>query len=128
MNWLLLVLAAVVACELFLRLPLMATIKQATSTAAKASAVLRAKRVSDHWKERILPVYAGKIAANSLKFFLYLCVILGAVVVFGLVAPGGLVGWIGFLARPLVILVLCALSIPYMIVRSRMSGATPTLK
>ena len=123
MNWLVLVLAAVAACELFLRLPLLATIRVATGTAAKAQKLLRSKRTSDHWKERMLPVYAGKIAGNSLKFFLYLCIILAVVVLFGLVAPGGITAWVGFLARPLVILLLCLLSIPYMLLRSRMVKA-----
>ena len=121
MNWVLLFLAAVVACELFLRLPLMATIRKAAGAAGKAQKLLGSKRISDHWKERMLPVYAGKIAGNSLKFFVYLCIVLAAVVLFGLVAPGGIAGWVGFLARPLVILVLCLLSIPYMVARSRMA-------
>lgn len=123
MNWVLLILAAAVACELFLKLPLMATIRRATGTAAKAQKLLGSKRISDHWKERMLPVYAGKIAGSSLKFFAYLCVVLAAVVLFGLMATGGMAGWIGFLARPLVILALCLLSIPYMVVRSRMAKA-----
>ena len=123
MNWVVLILAAVVACELFLRLPLMLTIRTATGAAAKAQRLLGSKRISDHWKERLLPVYAGKIAGNSLKFFLYLCIVLAAVVLFGLVAPGGIAAWVGFLARPLVILVLCLLSIPYMVLRSRMAKA-----
>jgi len=121
--WALLLVAAVIACELFLRLPLMTAIRGATATAGKASRLLRAKRISDHWKERILPVYAVKIAGNSLKFFGFLCLVLGAVVLVGLAAPGGLAGWIAFLARPVVIVALCLVSIPYMVLRSRMAKA-----
>ena len=126
MHWILLLVAGALACELFLALPLMATIRRATSMAGKARRLLQSKRVSDHWKERMLPVYAGKIAGNSLIFFLYLCLVLVVVLLVGLVSPGGIPSWLGFLERPVVIATLCALSIPYMIARARMPRAAPT--
>lgn len=126
MQWVLLLIAGALACELFLALPLMATIRRATSMAGRARGLLQSKRISDHWKERMLPVYAGRIAGNSFKFFLYLCLVLVAVLLVGVLSPGGVRAWLGFLERPLVIGALCALSIPYMIVRSRMPRAAAT--
>ena len=126
MHWILLLVAGALACELFLALPLMATIRRATGMASKAQRLLQSKRISDHWKERMLPVYAGRIAGNSLKFFLYLCFVLAAVLLVGLLSPGGIPAWLGFLERPVVIAALCVISIPYMIARARMPRAAPT--
>ena len=55
MLWLFVLIAAVAASEAFLRLPLLPVIRRVTETARKSGRVLTSKRISDHWKERVLP-------------------------------------------------------------------------
>jgi hypothetical protein len=117
--WLFVVAAGVLASEAFLRLPLIATIKRVTETAQKSGKVLGSKRISDHWKERVLPRYSLIIGKGSIVFFLMLCLALLPVALLGLVYPGGLGVWVEELLRPLVILVLCAVSIGYIMIRSK---------
>ena len=121
--WLFVVAAGVLASEAFLRLPLISTIKRVTETARKSSRVLVSKRISDHWKERVLPRYSLVIGTGSVRFFLMLCLALLPVALLGLVYPGGLVAWGEALLRPLVILVLCVVSIGYILLRVRTTGA-----
>ena len=119
LHWLRLAVAAVVASELFLRLPLLAEIRRATGTASKAQALLKSKRISDNWKERMLPYYALVIGRSSVFFFLLLCLALVPVVLIGLTHPGGVVSWLAALMQPLNLIGLCVLSVGYMVVRSR---------
>ncbi|MEM1411550.1 MAG: sulfotransferase [Pseudomonadota bacterium] len=69
------VLSCVVVVELFVRLPFMAQVEAVTGGALKAVGLVRSPRISDHWKERVLPVYAGRIlkASLSLAGLLLLC-------------------------------------------------------
>lgn len=115
--WIFVIAAAVLASEAFLRLPLMVHIRRVTTTAKKSGQVLKSKRISDHWKERILPAYSWVIGKGSILFFAMLCLALLPVALLGLVFPGGLGAWVAELLRPLVILVLCAASIAYIWLR-----------
>jgi len=120
MHWLRLILAAVLASELLLRLPLPETIRRANGAARKSARLLQSRRISDHWKEKMLPAYAMTIAANSLLFFALLCVVVLPVVLIGFSDPGGMGGWLAALVQPVNIAVLCAVSILYVILRSRL--------
>ena len=119
--WLLVVVAAVLASEALLRLPIVAKIKAVSEASQKAMRVLKSRRISDHWKERVLPAYAKRIGFGSVAFFVMLCAGLLPVLVVGLVYPGGLAAWAEALLRPLVILVLCVVSLGYIWVRSRLA-------
>lgn len=121
MVWLFVFLAGVLASEAFLRLPLLPVIRKVTATAQKSGRVLRSKRISDHWKEKILPSYAWVIGRGSVVFFLMLMLALAPVALLGLVFPGGMAAWGAELMRPLVILVLCLVSIGYIWVRLRVA-------
>ncbi len=109
--WLYVLIAGVLASEAFLRLPLLSTIQKVSVTAKKSGAVLTSKRISDHWKERVLPRYSLVIGKGSVLFFLMLCLALLPVALLGLIYPGGLSAWAEALMRPLVILVHCVVSI-----------------
>lgn len=65
---------AVVFVELFRALPLMDNLKSLQSTTRKVMRVVSSRRTSDHWKEKILPHYAGGILAGSLLNVLYLVI------------------------------------------------------
>jgi len=124
--WLYVLIAGVLASEALLRLPLLSTIQRVSLTAKKSGAVLSSKRISDHWKERVLPRYSLVIGRGSVLFFLMLCLALLPVALLGLIYPGGLSAWAEALMRPLVILVLCVVSIGYIVVRSKLGGGAAT--
>ncbi|NOR19928.1 MAG: hypothetical protein GQ538_07545, partial [Xanthomonadales bacterium] len=60
------VLSCVTVVELFIRLPFMNRIEAVNSGALKALGIVRSPRISDHWKEKVLPHYAGQIMLASL--------------------------------------------------------------
>lgn len=119
MLWLLVLIAAVAASEALLRLPVMAQVRRITTTTPKVMRVLKSARISDHWKERILPAYAWRIGRSSIQFFMLLCAALLPVAALGLVFPGGMQTWFHALMRPSVILVLCVASLGYIWIRTR---------
>lgn len=59
-------------CECFLRLPFAKHIKILALYASKSFRVISSKRISDHWKEVILPLFATKILCASLLLLLLL--------------------------------------------------------
>ncbi len=74
MHWLIVILAAPMFVELLLRLPVARTGGALAEVAAKTLRVLRSRRISDHWKERVLPRYALGLAGSSLALFFLLLV------------------------------------------------------
>ena len=124
--WGLVTVAAILASEAFLRLPVLQKIGSVAETSQKAMKVLRSARISDHWKERILPAYAVRIGMGSVGFFGLLCAALAPVLVAGLLYPPGLAAWSHQLLRPLVIVVLCVVSLGYIWLRQK-GRAQPTV-
>ncbi len=120
MRWFLVALAGVLASEAMLHLPLLHMFRGILDVSRKSMRTLRSKRISDHWKERVLPAYSLRMAKNSVGFFVMLCAALLPVAVVGLAFPGGLAAWSVFLMRPVVILVLCAVSLGYLWVRVKL--------
>ena len=119
MIWIYVLVAAVLASEAFLRLPLLPVIRRVAETARKSGRVLASKRISDHWKERVLPRYSWIIGSGSVQFFAFLMLALAPVAVLGLVFPGGFGAWASALMRPAVIAALCLVSIAYVWLRLR---------
>ena len=117
--WVLVIVAAILASEAFVRLPVLQKIGTVAATSRKAMKLVRSARVSDHWKERILPVYALKIGMGSVSFFLLLCAALLPVLLAGLLYPPGLSAWSHALLSPLVIVILCAVSLGYIWLRQK---------
>lgn len=68
-------LVTIAAVELLLRLPLLALVKKQSATMKKVTRVITAKAVSDHWKEKVLLIYAGRIALITLKIIISLCIV-----------------------------------------------------
>lgn len=117
MVWVFVLVAAVLASEAFLRLPLLPVVRRVSVTARKSGRVLASKRISDHWKERILPRYSWIIGKGSVQFLGLLVLALAPVALMGLVFPGGIAAWAAALMRPMVIVVLCVASIGYVWLR-----------
>src|SRR5688572_8683809 len=91
MTWALLAVATLATCEILLRLPILHHIQRAAQVAIKASRLIANPAISDHWKERVLPQYAGRLALASLNTFgllliacLAFALLVGADALFGL--------------------------------------------
>lgn len=116
----LLVIAAIIASELLLRLPVLEQASGLGKIAKKSATTLSSKRISDHWKERALPAYSARMAGRSILFFILLCCAVAPVALIGLAAPGGTVRWLELLMTPVAIALLCGVSIAYIVLRARM--------
>lgn len=83
--------ACLVAVELFFRLPFIAQIEAVNRASMRVLDVVRSPRISDHWKEKVLPRYAGHILLASLRLggLLLLCAACFTVVYLA-------VGWLFF--------------------------------
>ena len=103
----LLAAGAVRGKRIFLRLPLMQQVNIVVGTAQRSAATVRSKRISDHWKEIVLPAYSLRIAGTLRYFFLLLCMAVLPVALAGLAAPGGMAHWLKLLMRPFAIAILC---------------------
>ena len=82
MHWLLAGLAGVGSVELFMRLPILPTLAAFRATIPSVFMIIRSARISDHWKEKALLMYARRIFALTMFLAVYLC---GAFVPFILV-------------------------------------------
>ena len=65
MDVALLVVGAILASEIFMRLPLMDQVTVIVGTARRSAATVRSRRISDHWKETVLPAYSVRMAGRS---------------------------------------------------------------
>lgn len=102
MIWILIGILTAILVEIFLQLPLIETARGIGITARKAVRILRARGVSDHWKEKASQAYAGKMMRATLVLAGGLGVIIAIAVIlsFGMesLAPGfgsALISWPG---------------------------------
>lgn len=119
-HWLRLLVAAILASELFIRLPLWQTVRTASLAAEKSQRLLRSKRISDHWKERMLPRYALTLGTKSVVFFALLCLAVTPVVLVGLTDPAGIKAWLAGLMSAGDLTGLFVLSLGYIALRVRL--------
>jgi hypothetical protein len=122
MAWLLMILGSIVAVEIILRLPLKRQFHAMTDISRRSARVLRSPNISDHWKERMLPSYALRLARASTSLFLIFCAAIAPLLLVGLFMPGGVIAWVEQLARPLSIIVLTIASLLYVMARGRAVG------
>lgn len=123
MIWILSAIGAIAASELFLRLPIMQHLATVGAVSRKSMKVLGAKRVSDHWKEKVLPAYSLRLAKGAVLFFFFLVLALLPVVIVGFAWPAGLSDWMGAIMAPMVLLFLMVVSLGYIFVRTKVMRA-----
>lgn len=58
--------ATIVAVHIFLLLPFFSVLHGLQRASHKSIHLITSSAISDHWKEKILPAYAGAIAKNAL--------------------------------------------------------------
>ena len=67
LDYLYLVIACVLSIELFLRLKFMSYVNSIGRNSNKVFRVIISSNISDHWKEKMVPVYAFILLKNSLS-------------------------------------------------------------
>ena len=90
MVWVFAALAGILFVEVLLRLPFFSTLGRFQRVTTRALNVLRSDRISDHWKERVLPRYAGQMMKATL--WIAGILILAFVVIAGVIGLANLTG------------------------------------
>jgi hypothetical protein len=79
MTYLSAALIGLLFVELLFRLPVFHTVKSLAAVTRKSLAVISSRKISDHWKEKVLLSYAGQTARFTITLFLFFVVIFAAV-------------------------------------------------
>ena len=66
-DYLYLVIACILSIELFLRLKFMSYVNSIVKNMNKVFRIIISSNISDHWKEKMVPVYAFILLKNSLS-------------------------------------------------------------
>lgn len=119
MQWVLASLVGIGFVEILLRLPLSVVLKRFLIISSKAKRVIRSPKISDHWKERILPIYAIELFKITLRIALYLFLAMLPILLLLVLADAfGIPLW-EFMLSLVGILFVTALSIGYATVRKK---------
>ncbi len=70
--------------ELFIRSNLQGILIQIISIATNVKNIIIASKISDHWKEKVIPYYAVKLLINSLKILLIFSFVLFSIYIINL--------------------------------------------
>jgi hypothetical protein len=111
--------AALAAAELALRLPLRGTVLALRARLGRIASVIRSPRISDTHKERVLPVYALRLAGLSLALLGMLIAIASPFLLVGLVAFRGLDDFAAAMVDPWLLLLMIALATAWFALRRR---------
>lgn len=119
MVWALLVAGTVAVVELFLVLPFDASLRRLRTAAVKSARTIASKRVSDHWKGKVLIVYSAQILLSSIRLSVLVVAVFSPIFVLG--GVGHLVGadLFGLLATPAGVLAPTAGAVLYLTIRKR---------
>ncbi|MBT0667852.1 hypothetical protein HT136_05665 [Novosphingobium profundi] len=123
-NLLLMIVLCTVVCELFLRLPIAQACTRLTGVGRSASRVLLSRRISDHWKERVMPVLALRMGAGTAVLAGWFLIVLAAITAIcagaDLISPG----FSTLLTSALGIALSCGVSVGYLLVRQAVKRVT----
>ena len=124
MTWLLLAAATVAACELLRQIPFGRLQSRFRDTAGRIRRVMGSARISDHWKQRMIPVYAFRMARACLWLLALIVLVFAPFLVAAMLMPGGLGTLMAVLLRPAVSLSLLLGSVAYLWLRARLAPAS----
>lgn len=75
-NHLILMLGCILSIEIFLRLNFLSHLKTILNSVRKVLHLIPSKKISDHWKEKVIPIYAIRMMKASVKILLIsLCIL-----------------------------------------------------
>lgn len=121
MHWMLLFIGTIIVVECFIRLPIGENAKRMLDTVGKISRTIRSPRISDHWKERVLPAYAGQLFKTSIGLFALVCLALLPMMAIGLAAHAAGLSFMAFMTTVTAILGSTFFAIVYVLIRKRLS-------
>ena len=76
-NHIILLLGCILSIEIFLRLKFFSHLNLMLSITKKIAYIVPNRKISDHWKEKIIPIYAFKIIRASIQIlFIFFCITL----------------------------------------------------
>lgn len=76
MIHLLLVLVCILSIEIFIKLNFLSHLDSILKVTKKATYIIPKSNISDHWKEKVIPLYALRIMKYSLQILLILFLIM----------------------------------------------------
>ena len=119
MEWLLLVIGTILVVECLLRTPLLPSVKSLKILLGKIGKVLKSSSVSDHWKEKVLPVYAGRLFVMSIKLFILVLIALIPMIVIAFLANWQNISLVPLLSSWIGVSVSTGLAVVYIVLRKR---------
>ena len=120
LNIILLTILCAVCVEIFLRTKVLQQVVVITGTAKKAVSVMSSSKISDHWKENVLPRYSLKILRAS---FIMLAVFVAMIALF-LGVSQWVSGFLSFTLSAMGIVLAIVLSVAYVKLRSTLFVAS----
>jgi hypothetical protein len=119
MEWFLLVIGTILVVECFLRTPLLDSVKALQGLLGKIMATLKSSAISDHWKEKVLPVYAGRLFSLSIKLFMLVLIALLPMIAIAVLADWRGIPLISLLSSWIGMVASTGFAVIYIIIRNR---------
>ena len=88
MNWIIIILCILASVELSLKLRAGLICSKLSEIITKIIHTLTGSAISDHWKEWVLPKYAGRLFLASLQGFGYLLLLLAPFILAFIISKG----------------------------------------
>jgi hypothetical protein len=85
-QWAFLAVATIAMIELVLRLNVAGAIQRLLTVLKKVLRTLKSSRISDHWKERAMLAYSGRMFVASLTLLALFLLVLAPIAIFALLA------------------------------------------
>lgn len=120
MIWLLVVMSAASVCECFLRLPFAENINTLILYTLKSYRAISSERISDHWKEKVLLIFAAKIFRTCLMLFLFLLLSLAPLVLWHYLAVMLGLDFFAFVFETTGMVAMTAVAVLYLLVRKKL--------
>jgi hypothetical protein len=117
-----LVVSAMISSELALQLPLARTIRTMIGIMQAVRRVLFSRKISDRWKEVVLPVYAFRIFLSSLAMASLLTAILAPMIAGSILLSPSLLVALEYITNTRNLLLIAITSIAYLVVRIRFNA------
>lgn len=76
-------LLSIFAVEIFIRLNFFLALNSLVLTSKKAVFIVSEKAISDHWKEKVIPIYALKIIKSSSQMLIAIIAIFSFIYILG---------------------------------------------
>lgn len=75
MEYLIIAVVSIWAVEIFLKLPVSQTVDDLWRVSQKAIHTISSQHISDHWKEKVMLVYARKSFASTFKLAIFILIL-----------------------------------------------------